>query len=117
MARFGIARSGNRLHTGPQRTIGLVSDLDRLDETVVERRRLAGFVAQRSVALGGEPMVLGGEVVGAQPLERAGLRVGDHVVEIARAQRVGVHALEALEADQRRAVDVATGEVAAGSKR
>ena len=101
------------MHAGPQRAIGLVADLDRLGETVVERRRLARFVAQRPVAFRGGPMALGGEVVGAQPLERAGLRVRDHVVEIARAQRVGVHALEALESDQRRAIDVAAGEIAA----
>src|SRR5262249_15368826 len=49
---------------------------------------------------------------GERPLERAALGEGEQAVEMAGVERLGVDALEALEAQEGAAVDVAAGEVA-----
>ncbi len=70
--------------------------------------------AQRVLVLGGEPVLLGRQVEGPDALQRAGLGEGDDAVHVARAQALGVHPLQVLEAQQAAAVDVAAGEVARG---
>ncbi|MCZ7617670.1 MAG: hypothetical protein M5U32_04960 [Myxococcota bacterium] len=95
-----------------ERPVGLVADRRRLAERVAESGAPQRLLLELSVAAGGSTIVLRGQVVGADAFERASLGERDDVVEVPGAQRVGVDALEILEPDQRRAVDVAAGEVA-----
>src|SRR5690606_35026381 len=110
--RLGVGGRRGARRAGRQRAVGLVAERGGLGGRVAQRRAAQRLGAQLALALGGAPVLLGGEVVGAQALERAALRERDHVVEVAGAQRVGVHALEVLEPDQRGAVHVAAREVA-----
>src|SRR5262245_43758976 len=81
-------------------------------ELVADLGAAARLVGEVGVALRREPVLAGGEREGAQPLERAALGEREHAVEVAGVERFGVDALEALEAQERAAVDVAAGEVA-----
>ncbi len=114
-AKCLLVAGGHRVRLarpGRPRTTALVAEARRFGEALAHGFAATRFVLELATDLRRLPVALRGEVVGAQPLEGAGLGEGDDAIHVPRAERFAVQAFHVLEAGERDAVDVSAAEVA-----